>query len=267
MNLFKKKTAWEKDWEDLLKKEEKFSQKRMDGPTSTLIQKLDRFIPEKLSDTLKEAFFKGFELIFEKGTGVIEKTYDKERKEKDFQVNSYATQLKADRKTVRHFTKKAKSTKAVNLLVSSVEGVGLGLVGAGLPDIPLFIAMILKSVYEIALSYGYDYETEEEKMFLLRVIEVSMMDGEAFGEADRQLNDFIDQVVQDGDSLKGYQFDKEQQMRNTAAALSEEMLYTKFLQGTMVVGVAGGIFNPIYVNRISDYAVLKYRRRFLRSKI
>ena len=29
----------------------------------------------------------------------------------------------------------------------------------------------------------------------------------------------------------------------------------------------GGIFDPIYVNRISDYAVLKYRRRFLEGKL
>ena len=44
------------------------------------------------------------------------------------------------------------------------------------------------------------------------------------------------------------------------------MIYTKFLQGQFVIGIAGGIFDPIYVNRISDYAVLKYRRRFLESK-
>ena len=55
-------------------------------------------------------------------------------------------------------------------------------------------------------------------------------------------------------------------MRATSAALSAEMIYTKFLQGQFVVGIAGGIFDPIYVNRISDYAVLKYRRRFLRSR-
>ena len=55
-------------------------------------------------------------------------------------------------------------------------------------------------------------------------------------------------------------------MKQTSAALSTQMIYTKFLQGQFVVGIAGGIFDPIYVSRISDYAVLKYRRRFLRSK-
>ena len=56
-------------------------------------------------------------------------------------------------------------------------------------------------------------------------------------------------------------------MRATSRGLSEEMIYTKFLQGQFIVGIAGGVFDPIYVNRISNYAVLKYRRRFLRSKM
>lgn len=267
MALFNKKSPWEKEWEDLLKKESKFAEKRQAGPTSVLINKLDRFVPEKLSGTLNAAFFKGFEMIFEKGTGVIEKTYNKQQKEKDFQINTYAAELGADRKSVRKFTKQAKSAKATNLLVSTVEGVGLGLVGAGIPDIPLFIAMLLKSVYEIALSYGYRYDTEEEKVFILRMIQVAMLDDEAFLEANMEFNDLIDQIVADGDSLEGYRVDKTAQMRATSEALSAEMMYTKFLQGTMIIGMAGGIFDPIYINRISDYAVLKYRRRFLRRNM
>ena len=44
-------------------------------------EKISRFVPEKLDGTLKTAFFKAFELIFEKGTGIIEKTYNKEKKQ------------------------------------------------------------------------------------------------------------------------------------------------------------------------------------------
>lgn len=267
MGFGKQKSPWEKEWEDLKKKEKKFMEKRLSGPTCMIINKLDRFVPEKLSGTLNAAFFKGFEVIFEKGTGVIEKTYNKDRKEKDFQVNTFAAELSADKRSVRSFTKQARAAKKVNLLVSSVEGIGLGLVGAGIPDIPLFIAMVLKSVYEIALSYGYSYKSEEEKVFILRLIQVAMLDGEEFVEADRQFNQLIGQIVEDGDTMEGYRVNKTEQMRETAAALSTEMVYTKFLQGQFVIGIAGGIFDPIYVSRISDYAVLKYRRRFLRRKL
>ena len=267
VSLLNRKSAWEKDWDDLKKKEAKYQEKRNQGPTSVLLEKLDRFIPQKLNDTLDLAFSKAFALIFEKGTGVIEKTYNKEQKQADFLVDAYATEIKADKKSVKRFTKRAKASKTANLMITGVEGIGLGLVGAGLPDIPLFVAMVLKSVYEVALSYGYDYESDGEKAFILKVIETSMYDGEEFIKQNRRLNELIEDIVYDGDTLEGYEIDKAGQIDKTAKALSKEMLYTKFLQGQMIVGVAGGIFNPIYINRITDYAVLKYRRRFLTSKV
>ncbi len=116
------------------------------------------------------------------------------------------------------------------------------------------------------MSYGYRYDSDEEKVFILKLIQVAMMDEEDFVAANEELNALIDQVAADGDSLEGYSINKIEQMKATSAALSNEMIYTKFLQGQLIVGIAGGIFDPIYVNRISDYAVLKYRRRFLRSK-
>ena len=267
MTALKKKTPWEQEWHDLARKEEKFIARRKEGTTSVLVKKLDRFIPDKLSGTLNAAFFKGFQVIFEKGTGIIEKTYNKDKKKADFKVDTYAHELKNNKKSARTFTKRAKSTKAANLMISSVEGIGLGLVGAGIPDIPLFIAMVLKSVYEVALSFGYEYESDEEKIFILKVIEAAMCDEDEFIAKNSELNDIIDYIAANGDEIGGWKIDKEEQMRATSRCLSEEMIYTKFLQGQFVVGIAGGVFDPIYVNRISNYAVLKYRRRFLRSKM
>ena len=94
-----------------------------------------------------------------------------------------------------------------------------------------------------------------------------MYDEEEFIEHNDYLNHLIDSVVEDGDTFDEYEVDKDMQIKMTAKALSKEMLYTKFLQGQLIIGIAGGIFDPIYVNRISNYAVLKYRRRFLRNKV
>lgn len=267
VSFLSKKSAWEKDWQALEKKEAKYRDKRQQGPTSVLIMKLDRFVPEKLGNTLDSAFSKAFALVFEKGTNVIEKTYNKKQKQANYKVDVYATEVKADRKSVKQFTKRAKSTKTANIMLSGVEGIGLGLVGAGLPDIPLFVAMVLKSVYEVALSYGYEYESDGEKLFILKIIETAMYDDDEFVENDEILDELIELIVSNGDSLEGYDMSKDEQIEKTAKALSKEMLYTKFLQGQMIVGIAGGIFNPIYINRITDYAVLKYRRRFLTSKV
>ena len=57
--------------------------------------------------------------------------------------------------------------------------------------------------------------------------------------------------------------DKKTQIEKTSDLLSQELLYLKFIQGIPVAGVVGGISDVIYQKKITDYAVLKYKRRFL----
>ncbi len=262
-----RKTPWQKEWANLLKAEARYQKHRTDGPTSLLLMKLDRFIPEKLSGTLAAAFFKAFQIIFEKGTKLIELTYNSQRRKADFKVSHYANELYGDQRSARRFTKNAKGSRLINLIISFVEGTVLGLVGLGIPDIPLFIAVVLKGVYEVALSYGYDYHDENEKIFILKVISGAMKDDEEFVEADEQFNADIDVIARDYGEIGGWSIDKTDQIRVTSDSLVKEMIYTKFVQGFAIVGIFGGIFDPVYVNRITKYAMLKYRRRFLAARL
>lgn len=68
-----KLTPIEKEWNNLLKKEDKFISARMKAKPPALNAKLDPHVPAKLRDTLNIAFNKAFEVIFEKGSPVIEK--------------------------------------------------------------------------------------------------------------------------------------------------------------------------------------------------
>ena len=61
-------------------------------------------------------------------------------------------------------------------------------------------------------------------------------------------------------------YDEKQQIARTAAGLSKELLYMKFLQGIPVVGAVGGAYDVVYLKKITEYANLKYKRRFLRKK-
>ena len=45
------------------------------------------------------------------------------------------------------------------------------------------------------------------------------------------------------------------------------MLYLKFVQGIPLIGVAGGISDAVYQKKITDYAMLKYKRRFLEKQM
>ena len=219
-----------------------------------------RDITFNVQKTLDTAFAKAFALIFEKGTGVIEKTYQRTKLEQDYQVRQYMADVKQDSKSLRAFSKKARDTGTKNLLLSGVSGIGMGVLGIGLPDIPVFTGMILKNIYETALQYGYSYESREEKYFILLLIRGAVSYGDTLCEIDGKVNEFI----RNGILPEEYQ-DKEQ-IEQTAGALSKELLYMKFLQGIPVVGAVGGAYDAVYMKRITEYAELKYRHRYLAGR-
>ena len=191
MRLFDKRTPLQKEWEKLEVQEQRFLQKRSEKRESILNQKLEEKIPPKLQKTLDTAFAKAFALIFEKGTGVIEKTYQRTKLEQDYQVRQYMADVKQNSKSLRSFSKKARDTGTKNLLLSGVSGIGMGVLGIGLPDIPVFTGMILKNIYETALQYGYSYESREEKYFILLLIRGAVSYGDTLCEIDGKVNEFI----------------------------------------------------------------------------
>ncbi|MBE6031535.1 MAG: EcsC family protein [Clostridiales bacterium] len=258
--FIKRKSPYEKEIDALLKKEEAFFASRVEKKESFLNKKLEEKVPDQLQGKLDAAFAKAFELIFEKGTVVIEKTYMKDKAEVQYFINEVNHYHKGSRKTLKAFSKKAKGTGRKNLLISGTTGIGLGLLGVGIPDIPVFTAMIMKAIYEIATSYGYEYESDEEKAFILLIIEGALSYGDVILEIDDEINDYI----QTGELP--YNYDRQVQIKHTAGALSKELLYMKFLQGIPILGAVGGFYDAIYMKRITEYAGLKYKRRFLTDK-
>lgn len=260
MALFQKKTPLEKEWEKLLKEERKFLLSRAEKKDSFLNQKLEQLVPAKLQDTLDTAFAKAFGLIFDKGTGMIEKTYNRDELEKDFQINQFTSDVKRDGKSLKKFSKKAKQSGNVNILMSGAAGIGMGILGIGIPDIPVFIGMVLKSVYEIALNYGYRYDTLKEQYFILLLIESAISHGRELIERNQEVDDYIkcEQMPEP--------YNRETQIKLTSAVLSKELLYMKFLQGVPIVGAVGGAYDVVYLKQITEYANLKYKRRFLMKK-
>lgn len=261
-----KKNLWDKEWKDLTRKEEKYRYKHCVAHESVLA-KLQKIVPKGMQDKLDTAFVKAFQLIFEKGIAVIEKTYDKEKRQAEYKVREYAASIREDKRNVRAFRKKAGSYAAKNLLLSSAEGIGLGLLGVGLPDIPLFVSVILRNLYEISLSFGYDYDRMEERFFQLKVIETALYSGEEMEERDENMNTMCRSLCgakqREPEELAQLTGELDAQIRKTAKALSDDMLYAKFLQSQPIVGAVGGATNITVLKRISDYAMLKYRRRYL----
>ena len=271
----------EKEWQQLLRAEQSFLSRNMSPRSVGWQEKIAKFVPDKLENTLNTAFYKAFELIFDKGTGIIEKTYQKDKKEQNYKINAYAADVRNTRWSLRAFGREAAASKNFNMAVSTLEGVGMGILGMGIPDIPLFIAVLLKSIYEIALSYGFSYDSEQEQIFILKLIEIALSHDSALAEGNMELNLWMQGkksevvVTEDGErqevevehaTARCFEISRSEQIKRTSDALAQELLYLKFVQGLPVVGVVGGLSDMVYQKKISDYAAMKYKRRFLEMR-
>ena len=246
----------EKEWSHLLKSESNFLNQNLHEKSAGWQEKIRRYVPEKLEKSLNTAFLKAFELIFDKGTGLIEKTYNREKKEQNYKINAYAAEVRNNRKSLKAFGKQAKGSQAMNLAISTVEGVGMGVFGMGLPDIPVFLSVLLKGIYEIALSYGFAYDTEQEQIFILKIIENALSHEEGLMQGNMELNSWLKDPGP-------FDITRDEQIKRTSDALARELLYLKFVQGIPIVGVVGGLSDMVYQKKITDYAGIKYKRRFL----
>lgn len=277
-----KRVSLQRELDKLIVKEKKYIKKygnKKQKSQAFINKKLDSMIPNNLKETLNKAFLKAFELVFEQGTNIIERTYDKEAYVKQFEVNMYSKEVFGDKRSIRTFNKRASGSLNKNILIAGAEGIGFGLLGVGIPDILVFTGMLLKGIYEISLSFGFSYESNEEKYFILKLIETSLSNGEMFSDSnlviDRLLNRLSnvpsDNISESSDNISGEVFiakgDLDRQLELTSKVLAEELLYMKFIQGIPIVGVAGGISDCIYMKRISEFARLKYYKRFLRREL
>ncbi len=234
----------------------------MESALSPMMNKIQGFIPDKLKNTLDAAFYKGFQIVFEKGSTYIEKTYQRDKITLEYDINNYAIDKRMNKKHINKLDRYSKQTQLLNSSFSVLEGGVLGVLGIGLPDIPLFLAVLVKTLYEIALSYGYSYDTPEERAYILLLISGAITKG----EVQREYNHVLELLGRQLDSDIESGIDLDLQMKETSTHLSEALLTAKFIQGIPVVGVIGGAVNYSIVSRAAKYARLKYKKRYLLKK-
>lgn len=282
----KYETAIDKELKLIHRQEESLRRAAMKGKTPQWKTALEEKVPGSIYENLQKAFRKAFAIVFEKGTGLIEKTYNRESLEEDCQVREFAFQVKANRKTLKKARKDARAGNLRNLAITSAEGIGLGVLGIGLPDIIMFVGVLLKGIYETALQYGYAYDSDQERCFILKLMETAVLKGEDWEEGNREIDRYIESSAvecaveeesgteESGEEGPGEQQQSEtwekdlrervkEQTGRTADAFAMDMVLLKFIQGLPVVGILGGAGNPLYYNKVIKYAELKYRKRYL----
>lgn len=240
------------------KQEKRMAQAAMKAKPATWKTALESKIPQKVYTGLESAFCKGFSLVFQQGRAVIEKGYRKEDIQADYAIQDFAVQVKGNRKELRKLHRQAKQADLINLAVTTVEGIGLGALGIGMPDIVLFLGTLLKGIYETALHYGFDYASRQEQLLILKMMEVSLITGADWASKNSEVDEMLYQ-----ETAEATDEDFQSQIKATASAFAVDMLLLKFVQGLPVVGILGGVANPVYYRKVMNYVQLKYRKRYL----
>lgn len=238
--------------------EQKLRKKAETAKPANWKKALEEKIPDKVYMGLETAFCTGFTLVFHHGRKLIELTYRKENLKQEHVLRDQAVQLDASHRDFKQMQNNVRKTAAINMAVTTAEGMALGALGVGMPDVVLFLSTLLKGVYETALHYGFEYETPGEQYLILRMLSASLKTGRTWLWEDGKVDDLLkqDAIAVDSEVLA-------EQIRKTASAFAVDMLVLKFIQGMPVVGILGGAANPLYYRKVMEYVQRKYRKRYL----
>lgn len=260
-----KKDPLQTEWKKVMRREQKALATKKDNPLQQKLQPIaDRIgeaIPEKVMATTEAAFAKGFAVVFEQGTGMIEKTFNKDKRKAAHYAGSALQNEGAVRQSIRTMDRSARQSVWSNKALTTAEGGILGIFGIGIPDIPVYVGVLLKTVYEIALSYGYGYQEDNEQIFVLSIISMAATENEE-RERYSARTDKIGKLI---DEKQPVPVDKNALIEETSQLLTGRLLTAKFVQGLPVVGVVGAATNYTFLSQLSQAAEIKYKKRYLRK--
>ena len=228
-------------------KERKLIKSAAAKKASIIDKKIQEYVPDNLEKTLNDMFELAFRKIFQNGVEVISMTFDK---------NSP--------KEAEEMLRKSRIAATFDTGMSFVTGTGMGILGIGVPDIPIFTAMVLRNIYQIAAAYGFDYKSRTEQIYILKIIKGAMAIGEKAERTAAEVDRYSDGVDLRGEVNETWLGDE---LDEAAGALADSMLYMKFVQGIPVVGAAGGLSNASTMRKISKYADLKYHKRMIKRQL
>ena len=248
----------------LEKKESRMLARGSFSPLAGPMENLRRRIPNTVRANLEFAFEKAFSLLFgPEGTRFLEHTYAKKKLESQARLWESPLSPAQAKKALADLNRSAGLSSPIETAAAGVEGVALGLLGVGLPDIPVLLAFLLRSLYQNAARFGFSYDSPAERVYLLLLLQGALSEG----ESRRELSLRADRLGRALDHGWNVRFDLDTEIQKTAVLLSERLLLVKFIQGLPVVGALGGLSNFTMSGAVSEYGTLKYKKRFLERKV
>jgi len=249
-----------KELEWVGKRESKLLEKAGKGKLPLMLSAEEK-IPEGIRKSLKKGFLSAFGIILRRGTGLIEKSLNKDAIDREFMIGNICVETYGTRKELKRLRRNVKKSDFAVMAVTAAEGIGLGVLGIGIPDIVIFLATVFRGIYETALKYGFGYSSDFEKYFMLTLVKAALSRGEEMKKADAEANSLINHFREITEK------ELENKTEEAANAFAFDLLILKFIQGIPVAGVLGGAMNPVYYSRIMKYIRLKYYKRYIISSM
>ena len=147
-------------------------------------------IPEKAEAALRAAFARAFALLFER-PALLEYGVRPDELAALFSVRDAAFDARPGRASLRRLGSGARRANSLKAAASAVEGVALGALGIGLPDIVLFLALLMRGVRATARSWGFGCDTAAERLYMLRLMRCALSRG-----GERAEREHVDKAAQ-----------------------------------------------------------------------
>ncbi|MGI6204204.1 MAG: EcsC family protein [Anaerovoracaceae bacterium] len=240
--------------------EKELFESKLKDPDKGIQAKAREKAPQKIMDKVRSALIKGFILIFTKATPAIEAAGGLKKKKLKAELNIGALDKGISLGAIQRVDEAAADTASTNKSITSVEGAVMGLFGWGPQDSPIFLAVILKSIYEVAASYGFDYNANEEKRYIIALMNAALADPFekiALSKKCDEVGLAID--LGNGDSSEI----GEEELQEAAEKIADSILILKVLMMIKVAGTFSAVTNYKMVKQVTEYAKVKYRQRFL----
>lgn len=138
---------------------------------------------------------------------------------------------------------------------------GAGGILLGLADLPLWLTVKMKMLFEIAALYGYDATDYRERIFLLHIFELTFSGYDRQRQLIRIIRDWEETRLLLPDSINAYNW------RSFQQEYRDYIDVAKLLQLVPGIGaVVGTVVNYRLTRKLGDMAKYAYRLRWIRQQ-
>lgn len=243
---------WQREWKAVLRESRHQMLEDAGRNPSAIEREIEARIPAAVRENLQNAFREAFTTVVRDGGGVIRSSVPEEAARRQYEAICRALASPAGGRV----ESPAAGRSAV---LASLRAAGLGLVGIGLPDIPVFAGVLVRAAARIAMDYGFSPWVRREQVLTLLIFRTGLITGPERLAAERRLAAVLDgagEPLPDGETLAA----------EVADRLAASLLAAKFLQGMPIAGAAGGLWDGRVTHRLLSHTDLCCRRRFLAKR-